>query len=519
MSAELPAQLEAADPLIGTVIDGRFRVDAFLARGGMGKVYRATQLGLGRKVAVKVLDARAAADLASDFEMRFVREAEVAAGLSHPNTLRIHDYGRLDTGAPYLVMELLTGRTLAEIFAEGPVEPLRLLHIVRQACGSLAEAHEQGVVHRDLKPSNLFMVPEADGSDFVKVLDFGLVKRLDDDVETTRAGVLLGSPLYMSPEQVQGAALDSRSDIYALGVVLYMGLTGRSPFSVSQVSALLVAHVNEAPRPLSEVAPQLPEVLQWTVHRCLEKEPERRFLSMRELSRALSACAMELRGEVSDVRLALREGCVVAPSSLELSLAATIPTSVGGGVWVRRSSRVFGVALGVGALAVAVASLVIALSGRHTVVQEPVPAPAPVVEPVAPPAVPVVHGPRSIVITTTPESAAIERDGRFVGNGRAVLTLDTDSMADIAVRAAGFFTRQLELDGEASEVHIQLDREPRPVSAPVEEASADPPEPVADEPAEALPIEPLPEPTPAPEPPAETWQGGDDLRDPWGRNP
>jgi serine/threonine protein kinase len=279
------------DPLIGRVINDRYRIVAMIARGGMGKVYRAEQAPLGREVALKVLNPNYSGDTDPEFHKRFFLEASTTAKLTHPNTVSIFDYGRTDDDVYYIAMELLEGKTLHRSLREtGPTTPERVLHVARQICRSLREAHSLGVIHRDLKPANVYLVRHGDESDFVKVLDFGLVKNLEDKGEDlTQTGLFMGSPKYMSPEQIRGERVDGRADIYALGVIMYEMLTGKVPFDRPNSVNILMAHVHEAPPPMREINPnvQVSPLLEQIVMKTMAKKVEDRFASMEELLVAL----------------------------------------------------------------------------------------------------------------------------------------------------------------------------------------------------------------------------------------
>ncbi len=246
---------DAADPWRGRVIAGRFQIVRKLGDGGMGEVFLAEQQPMGRLVALKILRA-ALADDAQQVE-RFKREAQAASRLKHPNTIIVHDFGQGQDGVVFLAMEYLEGRTLAHLLdEEGRLEPRRAVRMMAQICGSLHEAHGHGVVHRDLKPENIFLTERGGQTDFVKVLDFGIAKIRDNQaggkLETiTRQGAIFGTPQYMSPEQIKGADLDARSDVYALGVMLYQMLSGALPFKAATAVEMLTKHLAEAPAPLT----------------------------------------------------------------------------------------------------------------------------------------------------------------------------------------------------------------------------------------------------------------------------
>ncbi|MCO4769872.1 MAG: serine/threonine protein kinase, partial [Deltaproteobacteria bacterium] len=310
-----PTRSRRRDPLIGETLDGRYEVLRLIARGGMGRIYSAEQSALGRKVALKVMDLGYSEDLDPDFHKRFFLEASTCAQLSHPNTIRVFDYGA-DGDICYIAMELVEGRTLLQaIHDSAPFPPARVLNIARQICGSLGEAHRKGIIHRDLKPSNVLLTQHGDETDYAKVLDFGLVKLLREDAqEITRSGLFLGSPNYMSPEQIRSTDVDQRSDLYSLGVILFMTLTGRAPFKRNSSINVLLAQLEEPPPMITDVAPETDAsaALQWAVMTCLEKHPSARFGSVDELNKALKACQAEIRGDYdAPLLLRLEAGSVV----------------------------------------------------------------------------------------------------------------------------------------------------------------------------------------------------------------
>jgi serine/threonine-protein kinase len=295
------ALAEGPDTLIGSIVAGRFRVEGIIGKGAMGRVYRAVQDPLNRSVAIKVLDSRYGAGRDASFRKRFLVEAALTAKLSHPNTVRVLDYGSTRDGLLFLAMEHLKGRTLDDVLRVGPVEWPRVMSIAQQVARSLREAHSMGVVHRDLKPGNI-MILDADDGDFVKVLDFGLVKSFVEGRElegraVTQQGMLVGSPPYMAPEQGEHNRADPRSDVYSLGVVLYEALAGRPPFSGGAPLELILKHVHEPVPPL--VTPPgktpIPELVRALVDRCLQKSPMDRFQSMNEVLDALAEIPFPLR--------------------------------------------------------------------------------------------------------------------------------------------------------------------------------------------------------------------------------
>lgn len=292
VTAEVEA--EALDPLVGMTLDGRFRIVDVIGRGAMGKVYRAVQLPLNRAVALKVLDSRYGAGREESFKQRFLVEAALTAKLSHPNTVRVLDYGSTKDGLFYLAMEYLDGESLDKLLARGPLPWRRVLNIGQQVARALREAHELGVVHRDLKPGNVILLDLDDDTDHVKVLDFGLVKSFVEGHELegraiTQQGMLMGSPPYMAPEQGEKNRADPRSDIYSLGTVLYEALTGQPPFRGGAPLEIILKHVHEKVPPL--VTPKglepIPDTLEAVVLKCLAKSPMDRFQSMEEVLSAM----------------------------------------------------------------------------------------------------------------------------------------------------------------------------------------------------------------------------------------
>jgi serine/threonine-protein kinase len=272
---------------------GRYRLTRRLGAGAMGEVYLAEHTLLRRPCAVKLI--RPAGADGERQTARFEREVRATAALTHPNTVEVYDYGRAEDGTFYYAMEYLPGLTLDELVQRhGPLPAARAVHLLRQACGALREAHAAGLIHRDIKPANVMVCTRGGVHDMIKVVDFGLVREIDLDAagrRLTRDGAVAGTPEYMSPEQAEGAEwLDGRSDLYSLGAVGYYLLTGRPPFVKATALQVLFAHTREPVRPPAEVRPDVPADLQAVVLRCLEKEPEKRFPDAGHLDEALAAC-------------------------------------------------------------------------------------------------------------------------------------------------------------------------------------------------------------------------------------
>ena len=285
---------------IGRVFDGRYQVESLLGTGGMGTVYRCTQLSVNRPVALKILKPQYAADL--DQVRRFQTEARAASRLDHPNTIRVFDFGQSEAEELYLVTELLEGSTLADVlYLEGRLDPVRSLTIGIQILKSLAEAHDEGIIHRDLKPENIFLKDVHGEADFVKVLDFGIAKvaaRQGKSITTT--GTVVGTPLYMSPEQASGRPIAVSSDIYSVGAVLYELLSGRPPFDGDTAVAIMMAHIQSSLQPLNLGNREWQRALSSVVSQCLEKSPDLRPGGASQLRLALEDILEEAQWDDGD---------------------------------------------------------------------------------------------------------------------------------------------------------------------------------------------------------------------------
>ncbi len=269
---------------------GSYVLTEHLGSGGMGEVWRAEHRLLARPAAVKLVRLSSGDD-GREAQRRFEREARATAALTSPHAVALYDYGVAEGGGFYYVMELLHGLDLHDLVDRfGPQSPSRVVHILTQACDALAEAHTAGLVHRDIKPANLYLCRRGMAHDFVKVLDFGLVKHADgDQTAITQAGTAAGTPAYMAPEMALGEPVDGRSDLYQLGCVAYWLLTGRPVFERDQPMQTALAHVQAPPVPPSRVgASQIPVSLENLVMRCLEKPPDRRPASAVALREALA---------------------------------------------------------------------------------------------------------------------------------------------------------------------------------------------------------------------------------------
>ncbi|MBX3248421.1 MAG: serine/threonine protein kinase [Myxococcales bacterium] len=357
---DLPAR---TDPLIGKELAGRYRITRRLGGGGMGAVYEAEHVLIGRRVAIKVLHAQFATD--AEVVRRFMNEARAAGMIHHPNILECTDMGQADDGSPFLVLELLEGRDLGDLIRECGALPLgRTVRIARQVVAALSAAHERGIVHRDLKPDNIFLVAD----DRVKVLDFGISKFASlrtTGGPGTATGSILGTPYYMAPEQLRDASrVDARADIYALGVVLFEALSGRVPFTADTLPELILSIAMADPPPIAALRPDLPEAIVSTIERMMAKRPEDRFVTMTDVDATLAP----FEHDTADAPLGFR-ATMPHPSMTPMvtSSAASAP---------RRSWPMFTIPLALGAGALTIWALTSpAPSPAASAAGEPFPAP------------------------------------------------------------------------------------------------------------------------------------------------
>jgi serine/threonine protein kinase len=314
--------------LMGKTIGGKYLVRSVLGEGGMGSVFEAENLALGRSVAVKVLHPAQARKKTA--VKRFHQEARAAGAIGHPNICEVYDLGTLDDGSPYLVMERLVGETLADrIASEGGLPFEDVIDILTQVLSGLVAAHEKGIVHRDIKPENVFLTRRVGCPPLAKLLDFGVSKMItpifgnekDEDLDLTRTGMVMGTPFYMSPEQARGDRnLDARVDLYACGIMMYEALTGKRPFTAANYNALLLQILTTKPRPARELRPAMPLGFDEVLEKALARSREERFQTaaafQRELQSLRDRHPQTAAGmDVSDIsrQLQLRKATPIAP--------------------------------------------------------------------------------------------------------------------------------------------------------------------------------------------------------------
>jgi serine/threonine protein kinase len=350
----------------GQVLAGKYRVERVLGIGGMGVVVAAHHLHLDQRVAIKfllpeMLDSPDAVAL-------FAREARAAVRIKGEHVARVFDVGTLETGAPYMIMEYLEGSDLSMWVRRGALPIEQAIEFVIQACVAIAEAHALGIVHRDIKPSNLFCVRGTDGRPTIKVLDFGISKVTTFSVAVsalaTKTSAIMGSPLYMSPEQMRSAkAVDARTDIWALGIVLYELLTGRVPFASEMVADVIIRIATQVPEPMRTFRPGLPEGLEGVFRKCTEKDRERRYGNVGELAIALLPFAPRSSKPSVEKIAGIIQSAGLSSSALAVppSPAAPSPTETALGSTARAPLR--GHARTIAALSAAIAVIVAVTAG------------------------------------------------------------------------------------------------------------------------------------------------------------
>ncbi len=321
MSSSRENRRQLYEQLVGQTVANRYQIASLMGFGGMGAVYEAVDRNMQRRIALKYIPSHD--PVATE---RFKREALTVSNLRHRNTVTVFDRGETSDGFLFLSMELLSGRTLTDLIKqESPLNPERVVHIASQICGSLGEAHESGIVHRDVKPDNIILIKDDGDPDFVKVLDFGIAKAVsrEDDVTLTGDGRIIGTPRYMSPEQILGEEITPRSDIYSLGCIIFEMLCGAPPFRGGTTTALMISHAQDPPPPFAErlseqALQQIPVGLEHVVRRAMSKRPSNRPQNTDELRRELEeALAAHRAGRPANVTAPAPELPATPPPTLQ----------------------------------------------------------------------------------------------------------------------------------------------------------------------------------------------------------
>ena len=499
--AQVPRE-DRVDPLLGLVVDGRYRIEKQIGEGGMGVVYMATHTVLQKKLALKVLRGDGSKD--AETVQRFMQEAQAATSIGHQNIIDISDFGRLPDGCVYFVMEYLDGVSLSDMIKDGGSVPMsQAVHILRQIASALEAAHARGIVHRDLKPDNIIVIRRGADPHFVKVLDFGVAKVGGAASKLTKTGMVFGTPHYMSPEQAAGHSVDQRTDIYALGVIMYEMFSGKVPFDADTFMGILSKHMFEPPPRPTDVKGASLGTLEAVILRSMEKNPDQRYLSMSELIEDLDTVAaggtVELGGRAGvappgNLADALEPATVAEmspakrPSGILLIVAAAIAllvagTVVGGAVFFLTDEE------GGQALAQDETPTV---SAEPATQQEPTPAEAeqgsggqgsggqgsggqgsggqgsggqaataqvPSENPSAPP----VPAPVAMVrLSTDPEGAEVLLDDVMVGNTPVDVPRPTSGTQSITLRMRGYRPANVQLSPQSSDaLNLTLERERR----------------------------------------------------------
>jgi tRNA A-37 threonylcarbamoyl transferase component Bud32 len=485
-TAPAPAK---ADPYVGKTFDGRYAIERVIGEGGMGVVYAARHKMIDKKVAIKVLRG----ELALDHELneRFLQEARAASAIGNPHIVDISDFGLLPDGATYFAMEFLDGKSLGALLSDvkGPVPVPRLCHIAKQISQGLSAAHAANIVHRDLKPDNVMLINRGRERDFVKILDFGIAKVGGGTKKMTRAGSVFGTPHYMSPEQAAGASVDHRTDIYALGVILYEMATGKVPFDADNFMGILTQHMYKAPVPIRALVPEIdvPPGLDAIVLKCLTKKPEGRYGTMDELIADLEKLE---HGTLPDAvaEMMARSGGFNVPADYfhATGMPALVPASP------REGKKRWPLYATMGAVAtlLGVVGVVVARSTNSgaqtapaglvvaTTAIPPATALAPVALPAAPVALPVApvesvaRATREVLVSVVPGDATVTRDGADLGQQPFALHLADGESATLVIARKGYRTKTVKIDGSAPRQFFALDlisapvAPPRPAAAP-----------------------------------------------------
>jgi serine/threonine protein kinase len=445
------------DPYLGKTIDGRYLIERVIGEGGMGVVYAGRHKVIDKRVAIKVLRGEMAGD--QDLNERFLQEARSASAIGNPHIIDISDFGQLPDGMTYFVMELLEGKSLGVLLADanGPMPAARLYSIAKQIAQALAAAHAANIIHRDLKPDNVMVIDRGTEKDFVKILDFGIAKVGGGSTKVTRAGSVFGTPHYMSPEQAAGAGVDHRTDIYALGVILYEMASGKVPFDADNFMGILTQHMYKAPVPIRALVPEVNVTpgLDAVVLKCLTKKPEGRYASMGELVADIEKleCGL-LPGAVQEM-IARSGGFNVPADYFRAAMPEPVPASPG----VPHTRWPLYALMG----AVATAAIVVGAglvarssnsSAQTSALAPPTPAtvPAPTASVAAGSAVTLAKAPSppvplsEVLVSVVPADATIRHGDTDLGQQPVALHLGLGESAVLVVERKGYKTKTVTVD-------------------------------------------------------------------------
>ncbi|WP_394840450.1 serine/threonine protein kinase [Pendulispora rubella] len=442
VTAASGAPSKKPDPFVGRTVDGKYFLERVIGEGGMGVVYRGRHKVIDKKVALKILRG----DVARDGEIteRFLLEARAASTIGNPHIIDIADFGTLPEGPAYIVMEYLDGISLSEALKQqGAMSPPRLVHIARQIAQGLSAAHKAGIVHRDLKPDNVFLVSRGANADFVKILDFGIAKVGTEASRLTRAGTVFGTPHYMSPEQASGETVDARTDVYALGIILYELASGKVPFDADNMMGILTQHMYRAPAPLRTVVPEFWPSLDAIILKLLAKRSEARYQTMDEV--ILDLDVLEKKGyprAAAELAASGVEGFETPGeyfgSSVPPPLAPPAPSRVPLYIAVAMITTVL--------LTVMIVFIVRRYDSRANA-GRPVPE--------------VVAGPteKFVVLITEPLDAHVSQDGVDLGP-QPIVKLREGASVSVEVSHVGYKTEQVTLDGSEEKRIVRLEKLP-----------------------------------------------------------
>jgi serine/threonine-protein kinase len=443
----------------GTMLGGRYRVETILGEGGMGIVYLARHKVIDKRVAVKILRSDFAHQ--KDITDRFLQEARAASSIGNPHIVDVSDFGELPDGSTYFVMEWLDGVPLSKLTRDRrPVPPEKLVPIARQIADGLAAAHAAGIVHRDLKPDNIFLVQHGSTADFVKILDFGVAKVANDaSKKVTRAGTLFGTPHYMSPEQAAGTPVDARTDVYALGVILYEMASGRLPFDSDNLMGILTQHMFKAPVPIRtyQACAAVPATLEAIIMKALSKQPDQRYATMQALSEDLGKFARGERPDALGEMMSRSTSLFPALAPPERRILAPIPAAQ------RRSRTPWGMYAGVTAILVACALVVgvflqssssrAQAASRTALGPTTAPTPAPANESKS---VDTTATATLVLFAAEPLDAHVFADGADLGATPVTLEVPKGREISVEVRRPGYQPRAIVVDGSEKRVSIKL---------------------------------------------------------------